>query len=66
MQRMALTILLLIAGLASALAQNVTVIGPITPGDCTAFNSTTVVKDGGIPCGTGHFANPTGAVGFTG
>ncbi len=48
----------------AALAQPVTVIGPITPGDCTAFNSTTVLKDGGIPCGAGHFANPTGAVGL--
>jgi hypothetical protein len=35
------------------------------PGDCTAFNSTTVLKDGGIPCGPGHFANPTGAVGLS-
>jgi len=62
---MALILAIWIAGLTGALAQNVTVIGPITPGDCTAFNSPTVVKDGGLPCGAGHFANPTGAVGLT-
>ena len=37
---------LLLAG--SALAQNVTVIGPITPGDIPQFNSTTVIKDSGL------------------
>jgi hypothetical protein len=31
-----------------AVAQNVTVIGPITSGDCAQFNSTTVIKDGGL------------------
>jgi hypothetical protein len=35
----------------AALAQSpVSVIGPITPGDCTMFSSNTVIKDGGIPC----------------
>lgn len=33
----------------SAHAQNVTVIGPVTAGDLPQFNSTTVIKDSGIP-----------------
>jgi hypothetical protein len=40
----------MIASVAASLAQNVTVIGPITPGDCPQFSSTTVIKDGGFPC----------------
>lgn len=36
--------------LGAAEAQPVTVIGPVTPGNCVAFNSTTVLKDAG-PCG---------------
>jgi len=28
----------------------VTVVGPITPGDCAAFSSTTVIKDSGFSC----------------
>jgi pectate lyase-like protein len=55
----------LIASLAAALAQSpVTRIGPITPGDCASFSSPNSIQDGGIPCGAGHFANPTGAVGL--
>jgi len=36
-----------------AAAQSVTVIGPVTPGNCATFNSTTVIKDAGSPCGGG-------------
>jgi hypothetical protein len=53
----------------AALAQSVTVIGPITPGDCPQFSSTTVIKDSGFNCNGAiavPFANPTGAVGLTG
>ncbi len=32
-----------------ALAQAVTVIGPVTPGNVPQFNSTTIIKDSGIP-----------------
>jgi hypothetical protein len=32
----------------SSAQQHVNVIGPITPGDCAVFNSTTVIKDGGL------------------
>jgi hypothetical protein len=51
MKRLALAAALLLASIAAALAQSpVSVIGPITPGDCAAFSSNTVVKDGGFPC----------------
>lgn len=54
MKRAALALLLcLIAWTAAAAQQSVTVIGPVTPGDCTAFSSTTVLKDSGSPCGGG-------------
>jgi hypothetical protein len=46
-------ILFLIAALfwfGAAKAQPVTVIGPITPGDCPQFSSTTIIKDGGFNC----------------
>jgi hypothetical protein len=69
MKRMALIFAIFFAGLTGALAQNVTVIGPITPGDCPQFSSTTVIKDGGFNCNGSpavSFANPTGAVGLTG
>jgi hypothetical protein len=52
----------------AALAQTtVTVIGPITPGDCAMFNSQTIVKDGGIPCpGSGGTLNlPNGTTATT-
>jgi len=45
-----LAALLFAAG--EAWAQPVTVIGPVTPGNCAAFNSQTVIKDGGA-CGGG-------------
>jgi hypothetical protein len=50
----------------AALAQNVTVIGPVTPGDCAQFSSTTIIKDAGAACGGGGGspASPTGSVQF--
>ncbi|HEX8838732.1 MAG TPA: hypothetical protein VF748_17450 [Candidatus Acidoferrum sp.] len=36
-----------------AWAQNVTVVGPVTPGNCAQFNSNTVIKDAGAACGGG-------------
>jgi hypothetical protein len=54
MTRIALTVAMLIASIAAALAQSpVSVIGPITPGDCPQFSSNTVIKDGGFPCNGG-------------
>lgn len=59
MKRLALAAFLLISGLVAALAQSVTVIGPVTPGDCPVFNSTTVIKDSGISCtSTGGLGSP--------
>jgi hypothetical protein len=48
MKRLTLAILLLICTAAAAIAQNVTVIGPVTPGDIPQFNSPTVIKDSGF------------------
>lgn len=51
MKRMALILLLWIAGIAGAFAQTpVTVIGPITAGHCPQFSSNNVLKDGGFAC----------------
>jgi hypothetical protein len=47
----------LLATYAPALAQNVTVIGPITPGHCTSFFSTTQIQDSGIGCGGGSMVS---------
>lgn len=42
----------------------VTVIGPVTPGNCTAFNSNTVIKDAGSPCaGVGNVSSVTNSDG---
>ena len=35
----------------AAIAQPVTVIGPITAGNCTKFFSTTQISDAGVTCG---------------
>lgn len=59
MKRLALTLVILIAGIAAAMAQSVTVIGPVTPGNIPVFNSPTVIKDSGNPGGAAGFANPT-------
>jgi hypothetical protein len=59
-------ILFLLTATASA-QSTVTVIGPITPGDCTAFNSQTVLKDAGTTCGAGNaITGLTGDVTATG
>jgi hypothetical protein len=50
MRKIALAFFLLVASACIASAQNVTVVGPITAGNCTIFNSTTIVKDGGFAC----------------
>ena len=60
---MALILAIFLVGLTGALAQNVTVIGPITPGDCAQFSSTTVVKDAGSTCGGGGAGVPGGVNG---
>jgi hypothetical protein len=55
MKRLYLALILLVLATWPAHAQRntVTVIGPVTPGDCTQFNSTNVLKDAGAPCGSG-------------
>jgi hypothetical protein len=54
MSRLCLALFLLALATWPAHAQHtVTVIGPVTPGDCTEFNSTNVLKDAGAPCGSG-------------
>jgi hypothetical protein len=58
-------IAVLVAACAAQAQQPVTVIGPITPGDCPFFNSTTVIKDSGIPCngsGGGFVVGPSTSV----
>ena len=51
MKRLALALLLIwIATIGASMAQPVTVVGPVTAGDCPVFNSTTVIKDSGISC----------------
>lgn len=49
MKRTALALLLCLLAFAATAQSPVTVIGPITPGDCAAFSSTTIIKDCGIP-----------------
>jgi hypothetical protein len=57
MKRIALALSFLIAVIAAASAQNVTVIGPITPGDLPQFSSTTVIKDSGVAGGAALLPN---------
>lgn len=55
----------LLAGISSAAAQvPVTVVGPVTPGNCPKFSSTTVLQDSGGSC-NGSPTGPTAAVGLT-
>lgn len=56
MKRYALALLLLAASLAAAMAQNVTRVGPVTPGNCASFNSPNVIQDAGISCSGGTLA----------
>jgi hypothetical protein len=65
MKRLYLALILLVLAAWPAHAQPVTVIGPITPGDCAYFNSVTILKDAGFQCngsfgGTVPWANITG------
>lgn len=55
-----LSVIAALAWSASALAQNVTVVGPVTPGHGAVFNSPTVLRDGG---GTGVAGPATSVVG---
>src|SRR5579863_10225134 len=50
--RLVVLVFSLILSASAALAQSVTVVGPVTPGNIAQFNSTTVIKDSGIPAGT--------------
>jgi hypothetical protein len=50
MKRLSLALLLLVLAVWPAHAQPVTVIGPVTPGDCALFNSVTILKDAGFNC----------------
>ena len=52
MKRLYLALILLVLATWPAHAQTpVSVIGPVTAGDCVQFNSNTIVKDAGIVCG---------------
>ena len=67
MKRLLLALAVLIAATLGARSQStVTVIGPVTPGNCVVFNSTTVIKDsGGTGCtgtGAGVPGGPNGTV----
>ncbi len=53
MKRVTLALLLLALAAWPAHAQSpVSVIGPVNPGNCVVFNTTTIVKDVGFPCGS--------------
>src|SRR5580765_3185291 len=60
MKRIVIAFTLWIAA-SAAMAQPVTVIGPITPGDCPQFSSTTIIKDSGFGC-NGAPGGPAGGV----
>jgi hypothetical protein len=55
--RAVIALLFALVAATSAHAQPVTSIGPVTPGDCSMYNSPTVIKDAGFPC-------PSGGAGF--
>lgn len=64
MKRILLALAILIAATLGARAQTpVSVIGPIVPGDCVKFNSTTVLADNGTTCNNGAAATPGGVNG---
>jgi hypothetical protein len=66
MKRLSLALLLLVLAVWPAHAQPVTVIGPITPGDCAYFNSVTILKDAGFNCtgAAGGVIQGTGTAGY--
>ena len=64
MKRILLALAILIAATLGARSQtNVSVIGPVVPGDCVTFNSSTVLKDAGVTCNNGSSATPGGVNG---
>jgi hypothetical protein len=66
MKRLSLALLLLVLAAWPAHTQPVTVIGPITPGDCTSFFSTTQLTDAGFACpgGTSGFITGGGTANY--
>jgi hypothetical protein len=66
MKRLSLALLLLVLSVWPVWAQPVTVIGPITPGDCAYFSSVTILKDAGFSCngGTSGFLTGGGAANY--
>jgi hypothetical protein len=63
MKRLALALLLCLISFAAMAQSTVSVIGPITPGDCVAFNSQTIIKDAGTTCGSSGAGVPGGSSG---
>ena len=53
MRYLAVALLFLTAAFPANAQQPVTVIGPITVGDCAQFSSVTIIKDAGVTCGGG-------------
>ena len=61
MKRLLLALAVLIAATLGARAQTtVSVVGPVVPGDCVKFASTTVLADNGTTCNNGAAASPGG------
>jgi hypothetical protein len=63
LKRIILSLLLCLISFAASAQKTVTVIGTIVPGDCAAFNSTSVIKDAGVTCGGGGSGTPGGGNG---
>jgi hypothetical protein len=61
MNRFLAAFLMLFATAASA-QQFVTVVGPVGPGNCPIFSSTTILKDSGGPCAVGVGGTVTGPI----